>query len=310
MKSKSTSCQESHPGRDAVLRELIPARQPGDRRDPGTSSWGHTLMETPCALMGNKGGLNCRAAVHLHQTEWTDPSLKPLNILTDFGRFFCLALTLWGNSGPAEDGWREVLQHTRWKAAWWKPVFSMSQTELKGQGRTIPFTFQVWGIPYSCPPMHSSTVVFPIAHSPNGSLIWHQAAPQGDQDLVVSYLTGSRPWALQRTWLSHRCQTISSAATCPSLSHLSLPKSSQNPLFLGLYNEGQGESFSVMLGKGQQTCLCPFLSAGEGDGCYTSIISPCISLPDQLQPGGWRMIYSVAERPCASTGRSHRGQEL
>lgn len=60
---------------------------------------------SPCAPVKNREGLNCRAAVRLHQTEGTDPSHKSLNILTVSERFFFLALTLCGTSVPAGDGW-------------------------------------------------------------------------------------------------------------------------------------------------------------------------------------------------------------
>lgn len=102
------SCQESHPGRDAVLRELVPAQCTGDRHDPefmGSHLDPDGDPSSPCAPVKNREGLNCRAAVRLHRTEGTDPSHKSLNILTVSERFFFLVLTLCGTSVPAGDGW-------------------------------------------------------------------------------------------------------------------------------------------------------------------------------------------------------------
>lgn len=148
MKNKSMSCQESHPGRDAVLRELVPAQCTRDRHDPGMSSWGHTLtlMETlhlPCPCEEQRGiklqGCSPFASTRMYrpQPQITQsfigllevflPCFNPLWVLSAFWR--------WLVRSP----WAQVLfftlliphtLHPSWGRGLRKPLWAMCQWKL------------------------------------------------------------------------------------------------------------------------------------------------------------------------------------
>jgi len=151
----------------------------------------------------------------------------------------------------------------------------------EGTGRIVPFTSPVWAFRYSCLPTHSSPPVLPIACSPNGSPI---LAPSCSP---------------RRTWLSVVSQVsdhkLCSCLTAPQPSELAqvLAKMSFT-CFLGHHSQGQGKGFSVVSCKGQQTCSCPFLSTGKGDGslhlhhfslCFLARPAPARWMEDDLFSG-------------------------
>lgn len=79
--------------------------------------------------------------------------------------------------------------------------------------------------------------------------------------------------------------------------------------FFGCHRPSKGRAFVSCLARDSKHVCAPFWALGR----KMVAASPwflCISLPALLQPGGWRMIYSLAEKACASTGRDHGEQEL
>lgn len=63
----------------------------------------------------------------------------------------------------------------------------------RAEGTTVPFISQSWSVCNSCPPMHSSPPVFPIACSPNGPKFSTKSFPKE-----------------ARTWLSVMSQALDS----------------------------------------------------------------------------------------------------
>lgn len=136
------------------------------------------LIETPVppALRGSREGLSHRAAAPWHWSEWTDPSHKSLSILTGFGRFSFLTLTLCGSLEPVEDSiWRKRLL-----------------------GANLLCPSQSWGDRENHPlhllGLSSALQVLLTARS---FPLLHQMGPQRGQELLVSQLTGVRAWTWQ-----------------------------------------------------------------------------------------------------------------